>query len=442
MRMYDIIEKKRNGNELNKEEIDFFISGYVKEEIPDYQVSALLMAICINGMTNEETSELTKAMLESGEKIDLSAIPGIKVDKHSTGGVGDKTTLIVLPIVSVYGVHIPKMSGRGLGYTGGTIDKLESVPGFKFSLDKEQFFSTVNRVGFSITHQSGNLVPADKKIYALRDVTATVESIPLIASSIMSKKLALGSDCILLDVKTGRGAFMKDFESSLSLAKTMVEIGKSFQKETVAIITDMDSPLGNAVGNSLEVIEACETLKGKGPEDLTKLSIYLAANMLYLAGKGSLSKCKELASNAIQSGTAFLKFKGLISEQGGDTEVLDNYVKFPQAKFSEEIVSDSEGYINNLDAEKCGLVSVILGAGRENKDSEIDLSAGILFNKKRGDYIKQGDTIAKIYSSDTKKLALAKKVMYESFEINKSTPAVLPLIQARVTKDGIERFIR
>lgn len=442
MRMYDIIEKKKSGKELSKEEISFFINGYVREKIPDYQVSALLMAICINGMTSEETAELTKAMLESGEKLDLSAISGIKVDKHSTGGVGDKTTLIVLPIVAACGVYVPKMSGRGLGYTGGTIDKLESIPGFRFSLTKEEFFRLVNQVGFSITHQSGNLVPADKKIYALRDVTATVESIPLIASSIMSKKLALGSDCILLDVKTGSGAFMKDFESSLNLAKTMVEIGKSSQKETAAVITNMDSPLGNAVGNSLEVIEACETLKGHGPEDLTKLSIYLAANMLYLAGKGSLSKCKELASDAIDNGTAFSKLKELISAQGGDIEVLDNYTKFPQAKFFKEIISDSEGYITDLNAEKCGTVSVVLGAGRENKDSEIDLSAGIVFSKKIGDYVKPGDIIAKIYSSDTKKLDVGEKAMYEAFKINKIQPQIVPLIQARVTKDGIEKFIR
>lgn len=441
MRMYDIIEKKKNGKELSKDEIKFFIDGFVKGNIADYQMSALLMAICINGMTSEETSELTKAMLESGEKIDLSIVPGIKVDKHSTGGVGDKTTLIVLPIVAVCGIYAPKMSGKGLGYTGGTIDKLESIPGFKASIDKEKFFRLVKQIGLSITNQSGSLVPADKKIYALRDVTATVESIPLIASSIMSKKLALGADCILLDVKSGSGAFMKDFDSSLKLAETMVKLGELSGKETVAVITNMNSPLGNAVGNSLEVIEASETLKGKGPEDLKKLSVYLAANMLYLAGKGSISRCKAMASDAIESGKAFLKFKQMVSEQGGNTEVLDDYDKFAQAKFCKEIVSANEGYINCLDAEKCGMASVILGAGREKKDAPIDSSAGIVFNKKIGDYVHKGDIIAKIYSSDSEKLYVGEDVLRKAIKITQSEVPTLPLIQARVTKEGTERFI-
>ena len=441
MRAFDIIEKKKNKKELTKEEIDFFIKEYVKDDIADYQASALLMAICINGMSNAETAQLTKCMLESGEKVDLSEIPGIKVDKHSTGGVGDKTTLIVLPIVAACGVYAPKMSGRGLGYTGGTIDKLESIPGMKTELSKEKFFNIVKSVGFSITRQSGNLVPADKKLYALRDVTATVESIPLIASSIMSKKLALGADSILLDVKCGSGALVKDFDSALKLAETMVKIGESAGKETIAVITDMESPLGNAVGNSVEVIEACKTLKGQGPKDLIKISVYLAANMLYLAGKGSLSKCKEMALNALESGNAFNKFKEMVEMQGGDIGVLEDYNKFPKARFSKDIISNGAGNIISINAEKCGLASVALGAGRATKESKIDFSAGIVFNKNMGDHVNKDDLIATLYSSSKEKLKEGEKLLLDAIKIESSNLIPQPLIQARITKESIEKFI-
>lgn len=441
MRIYDIIEKKKDGRRLEKAEIEFFISEYIEGKVADYQASALLMAICINGMKDTETHDLTMSMLGSGERIDLSDISGIKVDKHSSGGVGDKTSLVVLPIVSACGVVVPKMSGKGLGYTGGTIDKLESIPGIKTSLAREDFLSILKDVGFSITTQSGNLVPADKKLYALRDVTATVESIPLVASSIMSKKLALGSDCILLDVKSGSGAFMKDFESSVGLAETMVNIGNLSGKETIAVITNMDTPLGNAIGNSVEVIEACEVLKGRGPDDLRKVSIYLAANMLYLAGKGSISKCKGMALNVIKSGEAFLKLEEMVKRQKGDISALRNYDVFPKSKFSKSIFSDKSGYINKLDARGCGVSSVILGAGREQKDSIIDFSAGIVFSKKIGDFVKEGEVIAEIYSNSEEKLNFGEQKLKESIKIGDIRYPTLPLIQARVTKEGIERFI-
>lgn len=427
--------------ELSHEEIEFFIKGYVNGSIMDYQISALLMAICINGMTDNETLSLTKCMIESGETIDLSSIPGIKVDKHSTGGVGDKTTLVVSPIVAACGIPVAKMSGRGLGYTGGTIDKLESIPGMKTSLDKQTFFNIIKRTGFSITGQSGNIVPADKKLYALRDVTCTVESIPLIASSIMSKKLALGSDCILLDVKTGSGAFMKDFDSSIRLAETMVKIGKRANKETIAVITDMSSPLGNAIGNSLEVIEAIDVLKGKGSEDIKKICIYLSANMLYLAGIGSISKCKEMAYNAIENGSALKKLKDMIEAQNGDSSVLEDYNKLGKAKFSKDIISDKEGYINSLDAEKCGIASVVLGAGREQKNSKIDFTAGIVLRYKVGDYVKSGDILAKIYSSSMEKCLEAEKILKDAIDINLVKLPKPTLIQARITSEGIEKFI-
>ena len=331
MRMYDIIAKKRDGGELTEEEIKFFIRGYVAGEIPDYQASALLMAIYFKGMTAKETAQLTMSMANSGETVDLSSIDGIKVDKHSTGGVGDKTTLIVAPIVASLGVRVAKMSGRGLGHTGGTIDKLESIPGMQTSIDREEFFSIVRKVGVSVIGQSGNLVPADKKLYALRDVTATIDSIPLIASSIMSKKIAAGSDCILLDVKTGSGAFMKTFDDSIRLAEAMVSIGEHVGRRTVALITDMDRPLGDAIGNSLEVCEACETLKGRGPNDLATVCTELAANMLYLAGKGTVGECRKAAADQMKNGAGFAKLKEMVAAQGGDTAVLDDYAKFQQA---------------------------------------------------------------------------------------------------------------
>ncbi len=440
MRMYDIISKKRNGEVLSNEEIAFFIKGYVDGSIPDYQASALLMAIYLKGMTSEETATLTKCMAESGEMIDLSPIPGIKVDKHSTGGVGDKTTLIISSIVACCGVHVAKMSGRGLGHTGGTIDKMESIPGMQTSIPKEKFFEIVKNVGASVIGQSGNIVPADKKLYALRDVTATVESIPLIASSIMSKKIASGSNCILLDIKVGSGAFVKTVDQAITLAKAMVEIGEHVNRRTIALITDMDRPLGDAIGNSLEIIEVCEILKGRGPKDLLEICLDLASNMLLLADKGTLEECYNLAKDALESGKAYEKLKEIVSAQGGDTSVLDDYNKFEKAKVAMEVTSSSEGYITSMNTEKCGIASVVLGAGRETKESPIDFSAGIILNKKVGDYVRLGEKIATLFSSDEEKCINAMKILKGSMEVSSEAPKSHPIIYARVTKDSVERF--
>lgn len=440
MRMYDIIAKKRDGGELTEEEIGFFIKGYVAGEIPDYQASALLMAICLKGMTAKETAVLTMCMAHSGEMVDLSSIDGVKVDKHSTGGVGDKTTLIVAPIVASLGVRVAKMSGRGLGHTGGTIDKMESIPGMQTSIDREKFFEIVRKVGVSVIGQSGNLVPADKKLYALRDVTATVECIPLIASSIMSKKLAAGSDCILLDVKTGSGAFMKTLGDSIRLAKAMVSIGEHVGRRTVALITDMDRPLGRAVGNSLEICEVCDTLKGRGPADLTEVCIDLSAEMLCLAGKGSLKDCKKMASAKIADGGGFAKLKEMVSAQGGDTAVLDDYSKFPQAKVRREVCARSDGYLYAMNTEQCGIVSAELGAGREKKEDPIDYSAGIVFQKKVGDRVKKGEPLATFYTSDASRCPEAVRLFEQAVTIRSEAPAPVPLVHARVTRDGVERL--
>lgn len=440
MRMYDIISKKRDGGVLTSEEIKFFVKGYVNGEIPDYQVSALMMAIYFNGMNAEETANLTMSMANSGEVIDLSKIPGVKVDKHSTGGVGDKTTLIISPIVASFGVKVAKMSGRGLGHTGGTIDKMESIPGMKTALPREEFFDIVENVGMSVIGQSGNLVPADKKLYALRDVTATVESIPLIASSIMSKKIAAGSDCILLDVKTGSGAFMKTVEDSIKLAKAMVEIGENVGRKTVALITDMDRPLGAAIGNSLEIIEVCEVLKGRGPKDLLEICIELAANMLHLGTDKDLKTCKEMAREAINNGSAFNKLKEMVQAQGGDVSVLEDSDKFEKAKIKYEVKSRESGYIHSMNTEKCGIASVVLGAGRETKESDIDFSAGIILEKKVGNKVNEGEIIATLYSSDLEKCKNAEEILQGAIEISQEEPEFVPTIHARVSKDGIERF--
>lgn len=440
MRIYDIISKKRDGESLSKEEIDFFISAYVNDEIPDYQASALLMAIYLKGMTAKETAYLTMAMAKSGETIDLSSIPGVKVDKHSTGGVGDKTTLIISPVVAALGVRVAKMSGRGLGHTGGTIDKMESIPGMQISIDRERFFDIVKKVGMSIIGQSGNLVPADKKLYALRDVTATVDSIPLIASSIMSKKIAAGSDCILLDVKTGSGAFMKTIDDAIKLAQAMVSIGEHVGKKTIALITDMDRPLGHAIGNSLEIIEVCDTLKCNGPNDLTEISIELAANMLYLARVGTLEKCRTMAQKTLDDGSAFDKFIEMVDAQGGDSCVIKKNELFQKAKISYDVRAQNEGYIYSMNTEKCGVASMVLGAGRETKESKIDFSAGIFLNKKVGDYVMSGDLIATMYSSEMGKCHEASKIFNQAIHIKSEKPAPIPIIHARVTKDGVERF--
>lgn len=438
MRMYDIIAKKRDGGTLSNEEIQFFITGYVKGDIPDYQASALLMAIFLRGMTPQETAQLTMCMARSGDKIDLSSIDGIKVDKHSTGGVGDKTTLIVVPIVASLGVRVAKMSGRGLGHTGGTIDKMESIPGLHTDFTQKRFLEIVQKVGCCVVGQTGNLVPADKKLYALRDVTATVNSIPLIASSIMSKKIAAGADCILLDVKTGSGAFMKTVADSVRLAQAMVNIGRQVGRRTAALITDMNRPLGNNIGNALEIQEVCKTLHGKGPSDLTEVCLDLAANMLYLAGKGKLAACREMARGQIKNGKGFAKFKEMAAAQGGDTTVLDHPDAFPKAGAELEVPAQRDGFITAMDTEKCGISSVELGAGREKKNDSIDSSAGIVLLKKTGDRVQKGEPIARFYAADLEKCKAAEQLFEGAVTIGETAPAVMPLIYARVTAEGVE----
>lgn len=438
MRMYDLIEKKKCGQSLTTEEIQWMIQEYTDGNIPDYQMSAFLMSVYFKGMNDEEVTTLTEAMAHSGDMIDLSPIEGIKADKHSTGGVGDKTTLIIAPIVASCGIKIAKMSGRGLGHTGGTIDKLESIPGFRIALETQEFFNIVNKVGISVIGQSGNLAPADKKLYALRDVTATVDSLPLIAASIMSKKLAAGSDCILLDVKTGSGAFMKSIEDSIALAEKMVSIGTKAGRKIAALITNMDIPLGSAIGNSLEVIEAVQVLQGNGPADLTEVSCELAANMLYISGKGTMEECKALVQNAITSGAAIEKLKDMVRAQSGDVSVIEDTNNFKKAEYSYDVVARESGTITHINTEEVGLTSVVLGAGRETKESEIDYSAGIILRKKTGDTVQVGDTIATLYSSCFEKILDAEKMLLESYTIEKGIQMEpIKLIYARVTADGV-----
>jgi pyrimidine-nucleoside phosphorylase len=439
--MYDVIAKKRNGETLNEEEIRFMIDGYVKGEIPDYQMSAMLMAIYLNGMSDKETAVLTNQVAHSGDMVELSPIQGIKVDKHSTGGVGDKTTLVVAPIVAACGVKVAKMSGRGLGHTGGTVDKMESIPGMRTTLTEEEFFQVVNATGLSVIGQSGNLAPADKKLYALRDVTATVESIPLIAASIMSKKLAAGSDCILLDVKTGSGAFMKTLEDSITLAEKMVAIGEHAGKKTMALITNMDIPLGSLIGNSLEVIEAAETLKGKGPEDLTEVCLQLASGMLYLAGKGSLEVCRELAEKTIEDGSALDRLVAMVEAQGGDSSVIKDTSLFEKAPFQREVIAPKSGYITHMDTERCGVASSMLGAGRVTKESEIDYTAGIAILKKVGQSVVEGEVMAVLYTSKEELFSASLEEFLSAVIIGDDKPVAEPLIYARITKSGVERLI-
>ena len=438
MRMYDLISKKRNGGALSREEMTHLIEGYVKGEIPDYQMSAFLMAVYFQGMTKEETAIMTELVAKSGDVVDLSPIEGIKVDKHSTGGVGDKTTLIVAPLAAACGVKVAKMSGRGLGHTGGTVDKLESIPGMRVSLERNEFFEVVNKTGLCVIGQSGNLTPADKKLYALRDVTATVESIPLIAVSIMGKKLAAGSDCILLDVKTGSGAFMNTIEDSLALAQEMVSIGESAGKKTVALITNMDIPLGNNIGNSLEVIEAVETLNNQGPEDLTEVCIQLAANMLYLADCGDMKTCLTKVKEALKNGTALQKLIEMVEAQGGDIDVIKDVSKFEKASIAKEVISPYDGYITFMDTKECGIASCILGAGRETKDDVIDYSAGIILKKKTGDKINKGDVLAVLYSNKDEKMQPAEEQFLRALKVESEEPEKEKLVYARVTMDGVE----
>lgn len=413
--MVDLIEKKRNGHELNKAEIDFIIEGYTKGDLPDYQLSAFAMAIYFQGMTQEERVNLTQAMVESGDQIDLSKIEGIKVDKHSTGGVGDTTTLVLGPLVAAVDVPVAKMSGRGLGHTGGTIDKLEAVPGFHVEITNEEFIRLVNTNKIAVIGQSGDLTPADKKLYALRDVTATVDSIPLIASSIMSKKIAAGADAICLDVKTGNGAFMKKLEDAEELAKAMVEIGKGVGRNTKAIISDMSQPLGFAVGNALEVKEAIDTLKGEGPEDLTELCLTLGSHMVVLAEKASsLDEARAMLQEVIKNGKALESFKTFLSAQGGDASVADDPSKLPDAAHKIEVPAKEDGYISEIVAEKIGVAAMKLGAGRATKESEIDLAVGIMLNKKVGDSVKKGDALVTIHSN-SEDVQEVMDIVYDSY---------------------------
>ena len=440
MRVYDLIAKKRDGGTHSREELEQIVNGYVSGEVTDYQMAAWMMAVYLRGMTDEETAELTDVMAHSGVMVDLSPIPGIKVDKHSTGGVGDKTTLVIAPIVAACGVKIAKMSGRGLGHTGGTIDKMESVPGTRTALSQEEFFAQVNRIGLSVIGQSEGIAIADKKMYALRDVTATVSCIPLIASSIMSKKLASGSDAILLDVTTGTGAFMKTVDQSIELAKLMVSIGTHHGRRVAAMITDMDTPLGHNIGNSLEVAESMAVLQGKGPADLTEVCLQLASNMLYLAGKGEMAACRAMAEQVIADGSAFEICCKMFAAQGGDTSVLRDASLFRKAKYAHDICAPADGYIVQNDVERIGNASVLLGAGRIKKEDSIDFAAGIIMHKKLGDAVKAGEPICTLYADDDTLFAAAEEMYVGGLTIGAEKPEVPPLIYARVTSEGVERF--
>ena len=428
MRMYDIILKKRSNLPLTDEEIRFVISGYVNGEIPDYQVSALLMTIVFNGMNARELGTLTMAMAQSGHMVDLSNIDGIIVDKHSTGGVGDKTTLIIGPLVAACGGKVAKMSGRGLGHTGGTIDKMESIPNLKVSLDQESFINQVNTIGLAVIGQSEGLAPADKKLYALRDVTGTVDSIPLIASSVMSKKLASGAQAILLDVKVGSGAFMKTIDDARALAKAMVDIGKENGRSVKAVLTDMDRPLGHAIGNALEIREVIDTLKGHGPQDLTHECLIMAAHMLVLSHICDYETALSRVQEALDSGAALDRLRMMIDAQGGDSRVLDDESLLAIGKFAYDVTAPQDGYITHMNTEQCGIASVMLGAGRTVKDGPIDYSAGIVMHKKTGDSVIAGESIATLYASDKSLLANAGKTYLEAITFGETAPIVVDTI--------------
>ena len=420
MRMYDLIMKKRNGGALSKEEIYFMVDGYTNGEIPDYQMSAMMMAVYFVGMNEEETLHLTMAMAHSGEMLDLSAIDGIKVDKHSTGGVGDKTSLALTSMVAACGVKIAKMSGRGLGHTGGTIDKLESFAGFSTAISTEDFFKNVNEIGISIMGQTKELAPADKLLYALRDVTATVDNMSLIASSIMSKKLAAGADAIVLDVKTGSGAFMKKEEDAFALAKEMVQLGKNAGRNTAAVVSDMDQPLGFAVGNALEVKEAIETLKGNGPEDFTELCLTLGSYMLLMGGAAKTEEQgREMLKEAVADGRALRKLAEFIKAQGGDEKMVYEPELLPKARMVEPVLAEEDGYVERLVCDEVGICSLILGGGRETKESVIDLSVGIVLEKKVGAQVKKGDVLAWLHANDSEKMRTAKERLLAAYTIGK-----------------------
>lgn len=429
MRMYDVIRKKRDGGVLSKEEIRYFAEGYTKGEIPDYQAAALLMAIFYRGMTEEEMAELTFAVRDSGERLDFSAIQGVRADKHSTGGVGDKTSMVVTPVVASLGIRVAKLSGRGLGHTGGTVDKLESIPGFRTDLSEEEFIRTVNTVGAAIIGQTKDIAPLDKKLYALRDVTATVDSLPLIVSSIMGKKLAADDDCIVLDVKTGSGSFMKTEEESTALAEAMVNIGKRAGKKILAVMSDMDRPLGAAVGNALEVQEAIETLKGRGPADLLEVCTVLSAAILYLAGKGeSIDDCRGMVGSAIESGAALNCFREMILAQGGDASIIEDEGRFQKAAFEQVLYAKRSGYIARMNTEGIGEASLLLGAGRNTLQDVIDPAAGLFILKKTGDPVQEGEPVVRLYTNDPGKLPAAAEMYEASYEIRDEAPEEKPLI--------------
>jgi pyrimidine-nucleoside phosphorylase len=434
MRMVDLIEKKRDGKELSSEEIQFIIKGYTDGSIPDYQISALTMAIFFQGMTENERADLTLSMVESGDRIDLSKIEGIKVDKHSTGGVGDTTTLVLGPLVAAVGVPVAKMSGRGLGHTGGTIDKLEAVEGFHVEIENAEFIKLVNQNKIAVIGQSGNLTPADKKLYALRDVTATVDSIPLIASSIMSKKIAAGADAIVLDVKTGAGAFMKTLDDSRELAKAMVRIGNNVGRKTMAVISDMSQPLGFAIGNALEVKEAIDTLRGEGPEDLTELCLVLGSHMVVLAEKAETpAQAREMLEQAIKDGSALEAMKTFLSSQGGDASVVDDPSRLPQAKFVYELEAKEDGYVSEIVADAVGTAAMVLGAGRATKESEIDLAVGLMLRKKIGDNVSKGESLATIYSN-FEDVEEVKERLYSNIKITAAKVDAPVLVHEEITE--------
>ncbi|HDR4558311.1 MULTISPECIES: pyrimidine-nucleoside phosphorylase [Bacillus cereus group] len=434
MRMVDLIAKKRDGHALTTEEINFIVEGYTNGDIPDYQVSSLAMAIFFQDMNDQERADLTMAMVNSGDTIDLSAIEGVKVDKHSTGGVGDTTTLVLGPLVAALDVPVAKMSGRGLGHTGGTIDKLEAVPGFHVEIENDEFMRLVNENKIAVIGQSGNLTPADKKLYALRDVTATVNSIPLIASSIMSKKIAAGADAIVLDVKTGAGAFMKTDEDAKRLAEAMVRIGNNVGRNTMAVISDMSQPLGEAIGNALEVQEAIDTLQGKGPKDLEELCLTLGSQMVYLAGQASsLEDAREKLIEVMNNGKALESFKTFLSAQGGDASVVDDPSKLPQAQFKIEVEAKEDGYVSEIVADEIGTAAMLLGAGRATKESEIDLAVGLMLRKKVGDSVKKGDSLVTIYAN-RENVEDVKAKIYENMKISKEHVDAPTLVHGIVTK--------
>lgn len=427
--MYDLILKKRNGGELTLEEINYFVTGYMADQIPDYQVAALLMAIYFRGMNSRETADLTLAMVNSGEKIQLAGIPGIKVDKHSTGGVGDKTTLVLAPLVAAAGVPVAKMSGRALGHTGGTIDKLESIPGFYVDLEPDVFIRQIQDINIALTAQTGKVAPADKKLYALRDVTATVDSIPLIASSIVSKKIASGADAILLDVKCGNGAFMQTREEAVALARAMVDIGRPLGRRMAAVVTDMNGPLGQAVGNALEVREALDTLRGQGPDDLKELCLTLGTHMLVLGGKTeNVDAARHLLEGLLDSGRALEKFKALVEFQGGDPAVADNPGALPSARYQYEVTAPSGGYVTTIDTLQVGRVAMLLGAGRVTKEEPIDHAAGVLIMKKPGEPVCKGETLAVLHTNSRSTLEGCAGLIVAAYSLGRTPPPEQPLI--------------